>query len=231
MFSNYSLQYQDKTIERGTVQNTDFLRAVKVSDSQPLIRQNIQLQNGRRVSRNLPVVAEVIVFSRFPDWKAKYKASIYAEMGHNVSTEFTISLDLEMLSWFHHRQGMKLPFQSLNELIAICEEFAQAQWQAEAEYWENISNNRNQGKTLNFDVVWDNFYAKPQCPYSLRLGWGTGMNGVTINSLLPEDLRKELRDVCGIAAPNFEAPKSRRTVVNSEGEIRYVPGWVKFKPL
>jgi CRISPR-associated protein Csm5 len=229
LFSNYSLKYQNRSFNPESIQNTDILRAVKISDSKPLRREKEINKKGKSVWFNLPVVAEVIVSSHFEDWRAKYKAPIYAEIVWNSRTEFTITLDHEMLSWFSHRQEMQIPFRTIDELLNICQEFAQQQWEEEVKYWQNIENNRHQRKTLNFDLVWENFYSKPNCPYTLRLGWGSGMMGTTINSLFQEETRAQLRDVCGIAAPNFEAPKSRRTIVNSQGEIRYVPGWVKFK--
>jgi len=46
--------------------------------------------------------------------------------------------------------------------------------------------------------------------------------------LLDEQLRSQLRDTCGIKAPGFEAPKSRRTIINQKGEVKFVPGWIKF---
>ncbi|MGB7439989.1 MAG: type III-A CRISPR-associated RAMP protein Csm5 [Coleofasciculaceae cyanobacterium] len=229
LFSNYSLYYQDKERKTKSIQNTDILRAIHVSDSQPLLKYKLTNKRGKSVWFNAPVVAEVVVSSHFQDWRAKCRAPIYTEIVYSVRTEFTLTLDKDMLKWFRHRQGMKLPFQNLDELLNICQEFAQAQWDSEVKYWENIGNNRHQGKYLNFDLVWERFYSKPQCPYSLRFGWGSGMLGTTINCLFQEETRAELRDACGIAAPNFEAPKSRRTIVNSQGEISYVPGWVKFK--
>ena len=53
--------------------------------------------------------------------------------------------------------------------------------------------------------------------------------GTTINLLMPDDTVAKVRDTCGISAPNFEVPKSRRTVKNQRGEIKYVPGWVKLE--
>ena len=49
------------------------------------------------------------------------------------------------------------------------------------------------------------------------------MNGTTMGLLLNDDLRAEIRDTCGIKAPGFEAPKSRRTIRNTNGEIAFVP--------
>jgi CRISPR-associated protein Csm5 len=210
--------------------NTDFMRAVQVTDTEPLLEEKVERQ-GRTFYSNRPVVAEVIVSSRFPDYRAKYRASIYAEMVRNVRTHFTISLDTEMLSWFHHSQGMKIPFQSLEDILNICKEFAQDQWDGEHDYWLDVQNNPNAaGKNLNFGEI-RTLYEPEQCPHSLRIGWASGMPGTTINLLFKDELREEIRDTCGIKAPGFEAPKSRRTIVASDGEIKYVPGWVKFKVL
>lgn len=230
LFSEYNLIYQDKRYN-GSSQNTDFLRALSVSDCEPLIESKITTKKGQSIPVNLPVVAEVIVSSRFPDYLAKYKASLYVEMVRNAQTTFTLTLDREMLSWFQHKQGMKLPFQNLAELLKICQEFSQEQWDYEYDYWNNIKNNsRAAGKNLDFNYI-RQFYEPEECPFALRLGWGSGMTGTTVGLLFDDELRAEIRDQCGIDAPKFEAPKSRRTVVNPNGEIRFVPGWVKFKVL
>lgn len=229
LFSDFTLTYQNRKFF-GNSQNTDFLRALKVSDSEPLSEPKIPKQ-GKSIPVNLPVVAEVIVSSRFPDYLAKYKASLYVEMVRKVQTTFTLTLDREMLSWFQHKQGMKLPFQNLAELLKICQEFSQEQWDYEYDYWNNIKNNsRAAGKNLDFNYI-RQFYEPEECPFALRLGWGSGMTGTTVGLLFDDELRAEIRDTCGLKAPGFEAPKSRRTVVNPNGEIRFVPGWVKFKVL
>lgn len=224
LFSEFSLTYQGNKFS-GKGSNTDFFRAIKVSDSKPLLEDKITI-NGQQIPINIPVVAEVIVSSRFPDYLAKYKASVYVEMVQNVQTEFTLTLDTEMLSWFKHLQGMNLPFHTLDELLQICQEFTQEQWEYEHDYWQKIKNNPTSGRNLDFNYIRE-FYEE-KCPYTLRLGWGSGMTGTTVD-LLFDDVRKEIRDTCGLQAPGYEAPKSRRTVVNLDGEIRFVPGWVKFK--
>lgn len=231
LFADFSLRYQGKEIPSKFKigPNTDFMRSLKITDSEPLLEDKIINKRGKEVALNVPVLAEVMVSSRFDNYTAKYRASLYTEMVRNVQTEFTLSLDTEMLSWFHHRQEMKVPFQSIDEIIKICQEFAQEQWDAEHDYWQSIKNNQNaQGKNLNFSDI-RSFYEPEKCPFSLRMGWGSGMNGTTIDLLLEEELKAEIRDAAGIAAPNFEAPKSRRTVVGASGEIKYVPGWAKFK--
>jgi len=228
LFSKFHLKYQERNFP-GQGPNTDFFRAIKITDSAPLLEKKIKTKKGKEKTVNIPVVAEVVVSSIFRDY-AKYKASIYTEMVGNVQTEFTITLDTEMLSWFTHKQGMKLPFSNLDELLQICQEFTQEQWDYEHDYWQEITNNRQaSGKNLDFDYIRE-FYEPEKCPYSLRLGWGSGMNGTTIGLCLDDELREDIRDTCGLKAPGFEAPKSRRTVMN-KGEIKFVPGWVKFKAL
>ena len=227
-FSDYTLKYQNR-IFTGGIQNTDILRCLKVTDTEPLIKSEFKTKQGKRIPLNFPVVAEVIVSSRFPDYRAKYRASIYAEMVRNVDTHFTISLDTEMLSWFKHNQGMKLPFNNLDELLEICQGFTQEQWDYEHDYWNSIENNSNAaGKNLNFSNIRD-FYTPEKCPYALRLGWGSGMTGTTVGLCFSDDLRAKIRDTCGLKAPDFEAPKSRRTIKALSGDIKFVPGWVKFK--
>lgn len=231
LFSDFELNYQNREVAAKTGPNTDFMRAVQVTDSAPLIEEKTTNKKGQTIVSNLAIVPEVLVSSHFPDGKAKYRASIFAEMVRSVRTEFTISLDSQMLSWFRHSQGMKIPFHSVDDILKICQEFAQDQWDGEHDYWQEIKNNPNsQGKNLDFGSI-RLMYEPEQCPHSLKLGWGSGMTGTTVTLLFQDDLRAEIRDACGIAAPGFEAPKSRRTVVGKSGEIKFVPGWVKFKVL
>lgn len=231
LFANFGLTYQGQEVRTRKGPNTDIMRAVLVSDSEQLIEQKIEREGQRPSFRNLPVVTETVVSSRFPDYKAKFRASIYTEMVFNVRTQFTLSVDHEMLNWFRHNRGMALPFNSVDDLLLICQDFAQEQWDFEHDYWATIGNNPNaQGKNLNFDFI-NEFYDPEACPYTLRLGWGSGLRGTTISLCLAEEMVREVRDTCGLKAPGFEAPKSRRTIMNSKGEISYVPGWVKLETL
>lgn len=235
LFSNFSLYFNKQKYDvKSCSANTDFMRAVKVTDTQPLLESQAVNKKGKTLYKNLPVAAKVIVSSRLENYNAKYRESIYAEMVWNVKTEFTISIDTKMLSWFRHNEGMKIPFDNVEELLNICREFARDQWNAEIEYWENIQNNTHWGQNLDFDLLWEKYYEKPNCPYDLRIGWGSSILGTTISMLYKdENLAREVLDVChsNNKAPGFEAPKSRRVVLNSKGEIRYVPGWVNFEVL
>jgi CRISPR-associated protein Csm5 len=231
LFTNYQLSYQNIPItDKLSRPNTDFMRAVKISDSAPLLEKNVNLKSGKTRRDNVAIAAAVTVSSHFGDDKAKRRATIYAEMALRANTTFTITLDRQMLSWFQHQQGMQIPFSSIDDLLQICQEFAQEQWDAEHDYWETIINNSHRDHQLDFDDI-RALYEPEVCPYRLRLGWASGMNGTTIGLCLPDDLRQELRDQCGIKAPGFAAPKSRRTVANVHGEIKYAPGWVKLEAL
>jgi CRISPR-associated protein Csm5 len=229
LFSDFDLVYGDRSIPARKGPNTDFMRAVHVSDSAPLIKEEVVNKKGQKALLNLAIAAEVIISSRFPDYRAKYRASVYAEMVRLAKSQFTITLDREMLSWFRHSQGMQIPFKTIEDILKLCQEFAQDQWDFEHDYWQDLKDNpRAQGKNLSFNEI-RSFYEAVECPYQLRIGWASGMPGTTVNLLIDDDLRAEIRDTCGLKAPGFEAPKSRRTVVGSSGEIRYVPGWIKFR--
>ncbi|MDI9635362.1 type III-A CRISPR-associated RAMP protein Csm5 [Geitlerinema splendidum] len=231
LFSSFDLVHQGKAVPVREGPNTDFMRAVQVTDSTALSEEKFTTRQGKPGFINLPIVPEVIVSSHFPDGKAKYRASIYAEMVRSVKAEFSISLDTEMLSWFQGDRGLTIPFKSVTEILNICQEFAQDQWDYEHDYWANIKNNPNaQGKNLDFSSIRE-LYEPEQCPFSLRIGWASGMMGTTIGLLIDDALRADIRDACGIRAPGFEAPKSRRSVMTKSGEIKFVPGWVKFKVL
>lgn len=238
LFSNYSLSYQEKAIRcNSQTPNTDFMRAVSVTDTQPLLEEKTLNKKGQTVVYNFPVATEVIVSSYFEGGKAKYKSPIYTEMVRTVKTEFTLSIDFEMLSWFQHCQGMQIPFKNIDGILKICQEFAQEQWDYEHDYWEEIKDNQNakdnnrQPINLDYSKIRE-LYELEKCPFSLRVGWGTGMIGTTVNLCFDDELRAEIRDNCSPnKAPGFEAPKSRRVVAGVDREIKFAPGWVKFKVL
>jgi CRISPR-associated protein Csm5 len=233
LFSNFTLTYQNKRIPAKQGPNTDFMRAIQVSDSIPLAPRLRERPDKPPVKLNQAIAAEVIVSSHFEGdhnglQKAKLKTSLFTEFVYNIRTEFTLSIDHEMLSWFRHAKGMELPFKSVAELLDLCQEFAQDQWNLDHDYWQSIQNNPNtQGKRLDFDAIRQQ-YEVETCPHTLRIGWASGLPGTTISLLLPDEQVAQVRDTCGIRAPDFLAPKSRRTVMNIKGEIKHLPGWVKL---
>ncbi len=238
LFSDFALVYKgNRSPGKTSLPNTDFMRAVHITDSEPLLEQKETNKQGKPLFFNLPIVIEVIALSHFRDGKAKYKAPIYTEIVRHVRTQFTIRLDRKMLSWFHREQGMEIPFKTVDDILRICKEFAQEQWNTEHNYWQDIQDNPNARDSNNQPIALElsairRIYEPEKCPYHLRIGWASGMTGTTINLLLEDDLRAEIRDQCSPnQAPGFEAPKSRRVVTISSREIKFVPGWVKLEEL
>lgn len=244
LFSNFDITYQNRHFNRESESNRDFMRSVKVTDTQPILKKG---------DINLSSLDEVIISSFYRDTTsisqknmAKYRSSIYTEMIHDVNTEFTINIDgyineyetmTGMLSWFSRNDNIKIPFQTIEYILNICHEFAQEQWNHERNYWQNIQGKitKINGReiNLNFDII-NEFYHDSKCPFNLRLGWGSGMLGTTVGLHFNDTTRRGILDECAIPenrAPLFEAPKSRRTVMNKRGEIEFAPGWVKLEIL
>lgn len=230
LFSGFVLQTEKRKFPVKSKPNRDFMRAVQVTDTQPLYFD-------ADASINIPIANQVTVSSHTAAGEAKSRHSPFVEMIHRVQAQFTLSLDTEMLSWFQHENGMQLPFQSVDKLLNICRTFAQAQWEAEQAYWNKIQDRVDGETNLDFSLIRE-FYQPAQCPFDLRLGWASGMTGTTVwacgspeDRLFPEDLRAKIRDVCGKSREEFDAPKSRRTVRNAEGNLEYALGWVNFTEL
>lgn len=231
LFCNFDLHYEEYFPNNNSSSNTDFMRAVKVTDTKPLLK-------NEREAVNYAIINEVLVssYSGAINRQAKcYNSHLYVESVRNVKTEFTLTLDTEMLSWFsRHKDGMRIPFKSIGDILKICSRFAQAQWQYECQYWQQITGNQS-GNKRNVDIQSINNFYRDNCPYNLRLGWASGMMGTTVNLCFNEQLRQRIRETyCPKKAPGFEAPKSRRTVIKPQSKRDYlspVLGWVNFTPL
>ncbi|MFM6155001.1 MAG: type III-A CRISPR-associated RAMP protein Csm5, partial [Sphaerospermopsis kisseleviana] len=131
-----------------------------------------------------------------------------------------------------HDQGIELPpkLLSIQGILEICEEFAQAQWEHEKKYWNSLTDDPNDEK-LNFSRI-RNFYNN-NCSYNLRLGWGTGMTGTTIGLHFQESTREHIRNACGISTNSSETPKSRRTAIipTKQNLTKKALGWVQLTPM
>jgi CRISPR-associated protein Csm5 len=227
LFSNFTLRSQERAFGKSKINkaNTDLMRAIKVSDSDPI---NID----RKQKINLPIVAEVLTSSFQASNGERIvadRARNYLEMISNLNTQLYICIDTTMLDWFHREQGVEIPAQlkKVQGILDICDEFAQAQWEHEQNYWNKITNS----PSLNFSSI-HQFYNSP-CSHNLRLGWGSGMTGTTVGLLFQEQTRASIRDACGKPTNSSEAPKSRRTATIPEqgNSIRKPLGWVKLEPL
>jgi CRISPR-associated protein Csm5 len=235
LFSNFLLE-GDRT-NANLSPNTDFMRAVHVTDSKPLIEEKRTNKQGKSIFINLPVTSEVMLISHFEDWTAKYKSPLYIELVRTVKAGFEIVLDTELLKKFQPQ--MQVPFQSIDDILNICQEFAQDQWLYEQNHWlDKMKSNPNgrddKGQPINLSISRiQEFYQVEGCPYSLRLGWASGSLGTTVGLMFSDELRQELRAALypRNSTPNFEAPKSRRVVTNCDRQITSALGWVKFEVL
>ena len=228
LFSNLRINYQHRTNWHDPNHpNTDFMRAIKISDSNVLNLIEIDENNDA----NLSIIAEVVTssFSQNNSRRIAKKSAVnYLEIIFDVQTEFSICIDSDMLDRFQHEQGIELPTKlfSVKGILEICQEFAQAQWKYEKNYWKQIKSNPK--KKLDFSSTQD-FYNQP-CPFNLRLGWDSGMIGTTIGLHLQEPTREKIRNACGITTNTSESPKSRRTATipdeNDHKNLQRLPlGW------
>lgn len=142
-------------------------------------------------------------------------------------TKIEITIDHEILDSFK-RANAKIPFKDLASLMKLCQDFVQAQWEAEHRFLKNCNNNSK----VNIDEI-KQFYSNDtnQQQANLRVGWGTGMLGTTVTLLLDEATRIALRnDVIsddGITRTQT-APKSRRFVLEN-GQPIYPLGWISLE--
>ncbi len=222
IFTGFVLNARGKRITNANNANTDFMRVVRLSDSSPLLPHD---------EVNEPIVTKVIAcsYTRKNDNQLQNRASIWTELVQSAETVFMLGIDPELLSWFEQPKGREIPFQTIDDLLAICREFAQEQWTRDRVYWQNKSSNVAAG--LDVALIQD-FYADELCPYDLRIGWGCGMTGTTIQSSFQsvnrEQLKTDLRNACWKSS-DYEAPKSRRVAIGETGQLAYPLGWVKFE--
>ena len=139
-------------------------------------------------------------------------------------TTIEISIDHEILDSFK-RGGAQPPFSDLTSLIKLCQNFAQAQWDAEQQFLAKYGSSGS----INLDEI-KLFYNKNKKRATLRVGWGTGMLGTTVSLLLDENIRVRLRNnVISADGGNRPqpAPKSRR-FVSDKGLPAYPLGWIQL---
>lgn len=183
-------------------QNRDFMRVLKVSDTRPLVRDAL-------------LVKEVQVLSLTKGSEIYLQTPIYAEViPCDVDLSFTITLDEQLLKYFVSRAHTEIPFNSIEGVFDMVKEFSQDQWNYEKAYWEKVYG-PGAGELRDF---------YNGTPGTLRMGWGSGMAGASLLMLLPEDIRRELRDALYQPRGEYIFPKSRRAVME-KGIPRLPLGW------
>lgn len=193
---------------------TDIFRAVKVKDA---IIEDASLVKSEEVLFTTLNRSNQVAIKRMG-------GNRWYECFHG-QTKIEISIDLDILQSFT-RAGAQLPFSNLDDLIQLCQNFSQAQWDAEKQFLDDHS-----GGSLDLEVI-EQFYADPSNKQrsTLRVGWGTGMLGTTLSLLLDESTRVDLRNKVisdGYHVRPKPAPKSRRFVLKKKQAV-YPLGWIEL---
>ena len=215
---NEFLNFLDDMVKKGIVKvgpNTDLLRTVKVSDSNidEVRRENIRVVCFRNNGS-------------FYFGKTKRRDGTERQISLNYEclhedTEFTteILLDFELLSKFHPDGKMKI--KDISSLINIIKEFGERQWTEERNFFQKVQGIQKITEFYNQNI------SHPV----LRVGWGTGMLGTTIDLLLDPPLRQRIRnEVMGHNRPGLPAPHSKRIVMRND-LATFPLGWVKIEKL
>ncbi len=194
---------------------TDVMRCLKLSDSlTPL--------NGLKMEQ--VALMNVAAGGRAYD---KEDTMFHVEcLPANTRVEFVMGIDQNTLEFFKRGRDNKVPFESLNDIFGMIDEFGKEQWQAERRYF----NSARDSERLELGQV-RSFYQADYVP-ALRIGWGSGLLGTTVYLLLSDELRKRLRNALFADRGNDEAPKSRRlTVSQREGDLQTQKplGWMAIR--
>jgi len=183
--------------------HSDVLRYLKVSDSGPLDRDSLQVE-------------EIKIYSaRSPESPKRW--SIFAEcVPPGVEFDFEIKIDEGILQDFAGKNKSTRLGVSFSEFsrvllnpLGAAEEMATDLLQEEREFFDQ---ELGIAQAVDFDEE-PNF----------RIGWGAGLLGTSMGMLLPEEIRRELRNTLFRDCGNTPAPKSRRIVVR-DGTL----GWCKL---
>ncbi|OAT80409.1 type III-A CRISPR-associated RAMP protein Csm5 [Desulfotomaculum copahuensis] len=204
LLQRFDLPVPDARNRRGpTAQQRDVLRAVKVSDAVPLDKNGLVLE-------------EVQVTSITGENESYVKTPVFVEvMPAGVEIDFEIILDEAILADFGGNGQAGLPFKTLEDIYHMLQEFSTGLWKFETDFWNGVSGPGTEEMR--------EFYRRE--PAAMRLGWGSGLAGTGLFMLLPEALRRELRDDLFEPRGQQVFPKSRRVAV-AGSHSRRPPGWV-----
>jgi len=197
-------KFEIRTKQRGYDPHSDILRAIKVSDSTP-------------VGKEEATVEEIKIFSVAARESPK-RWSIYAEcIPENTDFQFELKVDQGILSDFAKMNvdtKFGLSFSALSEIISnpleAVRRMTEDLYKHESEFFRS---GMLPPEALQFD----------QMP-NFRIGWGIGLLGTSVDLLLPEKIRQDLRNTLFTERGDTPAPKSRRLIVERKGKIRAL-GW------
>lgn len=216
--------------------NHDLLRALQVSDTEPLESEALAIETAWTVTLNQNNQLEQKI-----DGGREYKN--YVEVIQGVKTlTFTLKTD-DML--FRHREKERLNFsnlqeKTLREIADVCGHETHLLMQDEKEFFEYYN-------LLEIANLYDKFIALNDSltdgTFMLQIGWGTGYLAHTVSSSFtqgedaPVDLMA-LRERYRLGANRSrhgqyderEFPKTRRILYRGTNPIAPL-GWVKISPI
>ena len=144
-------------------------------------------------------------------------------------TFFRVTIDMGILNEIFPDDNDK-PFKNIDDLLDITKEFAGDLWKEEQGFFTHDISNANS----TFISQINDFYKETESP-TMRIGWGTGLLGMTILLLFDKDsengkmsIRKMVRNLTQNRNEQI-APKSRRFILDSKGILLSPLGWCKLK--
>lgn len=194
--------------EKNASPNTDWLRLLHISDAYP-------------ANKVETVIIPVKVLKKEPNgWEFKKERSgpeiiIWVEcIPPDTEFEFDLLWDKRLHEEFKRKnKNIVLP-QNLNEIFLNI-----AGWAQDIIDYESGKDGFVNGHDLE---TWYKGNAA-----NFRIGFGSGMSSTTIAMLLPDDLRKKVRNYSGQNRGDAVAPKSRRVWINGNKSIPL--GWAKLE--
>lgn len=209
--------------------NYDLMRALQVSDSQPIDPERMQLINAA-------------VYRNWNMERVDKISSLEVLPGGLLLEGAALKIDTRLFgSTPQSEQWKKLNFgdpKRLTEWVKICQEYARQRIETEIEYYTNQAKNSPKiSNALSLYRRWQSLQAaENESAFLLQLGWGTGWDGKTFDGQLREDDKFMLDIIKGFNLGAYhskdyqsgdEFPMSRRLPYKDQcAPLGYPLGWV-----
>ncbi len=228
--SNKSIQLGQKVKVESAEKIKGEVIATRVEFIEDYVISNVEFHNVMIMSLNKEL--QTYEFYQFRKEESQHgkKAIDNRIQCFEGDAQVTISLDHSILDSFYKQCKLHPPFKDISSLLNLCKTFADRQWQEE----QNYLTNEIQNGQVNLDSI-KKYYDDNNGKATLRIGWGTGMLGTTVDLLLKRERRKELRNkVIAVQKPGqlndwpLPAPKSRRFVLDEHEKPLAPLGWIQL---
>lgn len=181
----------------------DIFRVVSLKDSLPLKEDDVRVYEGRLIKENGQMGGFGIPIEALkPD----------------VEIELELSMNEFLFSEFRSKNEGKLPFSSLKELFSMAEGFGGKVLDLEISFFNKSEDSKNLAALVS------GFKGKAVG----KMGWGTGIEGITVLSLLPKSVREEVRRRFYQRSRQDVFPRTRRVIVERSKPVIPV-GWFELR--